>query len=56
MEIHAKETETGHNKQVALFAEHSTFDVCSAKVGGRGKCSYFVFNEESNIELMGNEA
>jgi len=53
VEIHAEETEMGHNKQVALFAEHSTFDVCSAKVGGRGKCSYFVFNEESNIELMG---
>jgi hypothetical protein len=37
------------NKQVAVFAEHSTFDVCSANVGGRGKCSYFIFNEESNI-------
>lgn len=53
MQIHAEEPESGHSKQVALFVEHSTFDVCSAKVRGRGKCSYFVFDEENNIRING---
>jgi hypothetical protein len=49
VQIHAEQTSS-------TLCRTFNFDVCSAKVGGSGKCSYFVFNEESNIELTGKEA